>query len=139
MTLVAAPAARDVKAFIPSQDFAVSLGFYEAMGWTCNWRGDGVAELELGGARFLLQKYYTREWAENAMLYIDVDDAAAWHAHALAVIEGPVRFPACAPRSPRLRVARRARDLRLGPVRRAAALRAAGGVARSPVSACPSP
>lgn len=85
-TLPTAPTAHDVKPFIPGRDFNLSLRFYEAMGWRCNWRHDGLAELEIGRARFYLQKYYTREWAENTMMYIDVDDAAAWHQHAQALV-----------------------------------------------------
>ena len=85
-TAAAAPLAHDVKAFIPSRAFELSLRFYEAMGWQCNWRHDGLAEREIGKARFYLQKYYVREWAENAMLYIDVDDALAWHQHAQRLV-----------------------------------------------------
>lgn len=95
-----APTVLDVKAFIPSRSFNLSLAFYEAMGWHCNWRHDGVAELEIGPSRFYLQKYYAREWAENAMLYIDVDDAAAWYAHAQGIINSE-EFPGVRAEEPR--------------------------------------
>lgn len=81
-----APAARDAKPFVPAKDFAASLAFYTDLGWTQNWNAGGLAELELAGARLLLQDFYAKDWAENWMLYVDVDDADAWYAHARRVI-----------------------------------------------------
>lgn len=82
-----APTARDVKVFVPSRDFALSLRFYSRLGWQCNWQHeDSLAEIELAGVRLYLQNYYAREWAENFMIYVPVDDAAAWHAHLLGVL-----------------------------------------------------
>lgn len=82
------PAARDVKVFVPTKDFEHSIRFYEALGWTCNWRGEGLAEIELASVRLYLQKFYAKEWAENFMIYIVVDDAAAWHAHVAQILAG---------------------------------------------------
>lgn len=94
------PLANDVKVFVPSKDFNVSVAFYEALGWRCNWRSDGLAEMELAAARLYLQKYYTREWAENSMIFVDVDDAQAWYAFALGVIESGA-FPGTRVEEPR--------------------------------------
>jgi len=81
-----APVAQDVKPFVPARDFDVSLQFYRALGWAMNWREGGLAELQLGDARMLLQDVYVPEWAENFMLYVPVDDAGVWHRHAADVI-----------------------------------------------------
>ena len=90
-----APAASDVKVFIPARDFEESLRFYEALGWTRNWRHDGLAEIELAGVRLYLQDFYVPAWAENTMIYVVVDDARAWFDQASAVADGfpdePVR------------------------------------------------
>ncbi|MEL7340022.1 MAG: glyoxalase, partial [Bacteroidota bacterium] len=65
----------DQKVFVPSKDFELSLSFYQALGWTLNWRHEGgLAELELGNHRFFLQKYYQKDWAENFMIYLNVSD-----------------------------------------------------------------
>ena len=80
------PIASDVKPFVPARDFELSRRFYKGLGWTENWSSDTIAELELGGARIYLQNYYAEEWANNSMLYIDVDDAGAWHNLAEKVI-----------------------------------------------------
>ncbi|HHP7237671.1 VOC family protein [Longibacter sp.] len=77
----------DAKPFVPALDFATSLRFYTALGWRLNWKADGLAELEVADARILLQDFYVDEWAQNWMLYVTVDDAAAWYEHARNVIE----------------------------------------------------
>ncbi len=80
-------AAKDVKVFVPSRDFHLSLSFYEKLGWKKNWvHEESLAEMELGGVRFYLQNYYHREWASNFMLYIDVENTEAWYDHAKAII-----------------------------------------------------
>ena len=82
------PAASDVKVFVPAKNFQESLAFYEAMGWQVNFRSesDDLAELELANCRFYLQDYYNKDWANNFMLLIAVDDAQAWYEHAGQVI-----------------------------------------------------
>ena len=80
------PIATDVRVFAPAKDLDTSIGFYTALGWRLVWRDDGLAELELAGHRFLMQNYYAKDWAENFMFHISVDDAAAWHAHAETVV-----------------------------------------------------
>lgn len=87
-----APLARDVRVFVPTRDHALSVAFYEALGWRRNWREGGLAELELAGVRLWLQDYYAKDWAENFMIHVAVEDARAWHGHAARVIAGG-RFP----------------------------------------------
>lgn len=70
----------DVKVFVPARNFQLSRAFYEALGWTTNWvHEEGLAEMELGGTRFLLQNYYRKAWANNFMFYINVEDVEAWY------------------------------------------------------------
>lgn len=68
-------AATDVKPFVGSKDFALSRDFYVAMGWSLNFDAGDLAELQLGDHRFYLQKYYQRQWCDNTMLHITVNDA----------------------------------------------------------------
>lgn len=79
---MAGPAVREMKVFVPARDWEVSLAFYKAMGCTENWRHEsGLAELQWGTTKFLLQNYYHKDWAENFMMQVMVDDAAAWYDH----------------------------------------------------------
>lgn len=83
-----APKALDVKVFVPAEDFQLSLQFYTTLGWQLNWEHEGgLAELELGGSRFFLQNFYAKEWAENFMLYIPVEDVQAWFDHISQILE----------------------------------------------------
>lgn len=72
--------------FIGAKAFEISRDFYVALGWKLNWDRGELAELELGGCRFFLQRFYQKQWCENSMLRIAVADAEAWHAHASDVI-----------------------------------------------------
>ena len=80
------PTATDVKVFVPAMNFQESFEFYTALGWTSNWQDDGLAELELANSRFYLQNYYNKDWANNFMMHITVEDAKAWWQHASQVI-----------------------------------------------------
>ena len=82
------PVATDVKVFVPAMNFAQSLAFYKAMGWHLDWKADdnSLAVLELADNRFYLQNYYAKDWADNFMMHITVEDAHAWWHHALNVI-----------------------------------------------------
>ena len=71
----------DLRAFVPSKDYAVSKAFYEAMGFTKTWEGDGMAQFEIGHNRFFLQNGYEKVWAENCMLNLVVQDVWAWESH----------------------------------------------------------
>jgi hypothetical protein len=69
-------------------NFAESVDFYSQLGWQLNFRAeaDDLAEFELAGQRFYLQNYYHKDWANNFMMHISVDDAQAWFDHAQRVI-----------------------------------------------------
>ena len=80
-------AVHDVRTFVPAADFARSVAFYEALGWTTAWTtGGGLALMELGGYRFMLQDLFVKDWAENFMLTIVVSDARAWYERAVDVL-----------------------------------------------------
>lgn len=76
----------DIKPFVGSKDFDLSRDFYIDLGWTLNFEGGDLAELELGGCRFYLQKYYEKKWCENTMLHLTVHDANEWFEHVTAVL-----------------------------------------------------
>lgn len=80
-----APTATDLRPFIPAIDFALCKRFYAALGWQVHDVDKGLALVTLGDAQhFYLQDYYVRALAENCMLHLTVDDAAAWHRHVAA-------------------------------------------------------
>ncbi|MES2603775.1 MAG: VOC family protein [Pseudomonadota bacterium] len=69
-----------VRPYLPAKDFELSKRFYEKLGFEKVLDGE-VAIFRLGGSGFLLQRYYSKEWAENCMLQLMVDDLDQWWAH----------------------------------------------------------
>lgn len=84
--------ASDVRPFLPSKDFDLSKEFYAALGCKLEWSDEDLALFNLGGFRFYLQRHHAKEWADNAMLHISVEDAAACHAAISELLESG-RFP----------------------------------------------
>ncbi|MEM9878181.1 MAG: glyoxalase [Pseudomonadota bacterium] len=78
--------ARSLKAFIGARDYALSRKFYRALGWQLYDITPDLTDVSLGDHHFLLQRYYEKTWCENTMLFLEVDDAAAWRAHIDAVL-----------------------------------------------------
>ena len=84
--------------FVPSRDFEVSKGFYEAVGFEKVLDGE-VAIFNAGSGGFILQRFYQKEWAENFMMQLMVDDLDAWWAHIVS-LDLPARFGVKPPKPP---------------------------------------
>lgn len=87
--------------FLPARDFAKSKRFYEALGFEKRLDADDVAIFRVGRGEFLLQAHFQKEWAENFMMQLMVDDLDAWWAH-LRSLDLPGRFGVAPPRAPAL-------------------------------------
>jgi uncharacterized glyoxalase superfamily protein PhnB len=84
--------------FLPSKDFAASKSFYEKIGFRKLLDAD-VAIFELGASSFILQNYFKREWAENCMMQLMVDDLDAWWMH-IEALDLVATFGVASPRPP---------------------------------------
>ena len=84
------------RAFIPAKDLDLSKAFYQALGFKKLLDGD-VAIFGVGASAFILQRYYKKEWAENCMMQMMVDNLDAWWKQALDL---PKLFGAQAPKAP---------------------------------------
>jgi predicted enzyme related to lactoylglutathione lyase len=73
------PNITDQRVFLPTKDLGQSIEFYRRMGWQMRFQDESLALMELGASHIFLQKYYRKEWAENTMVHLVVDDAASWH------------------------------------------------------------
>lgn len=59
--------------FVPSgKDFGKAIDFFEALGFSQQWKQDGVAGLRFGGAYFILQEYDNIVCQENMMVTYEV-------------------------------------------------------------------
>ena len=84
--------------FIPTRDFDASKAFYEALGFEKLVDGE-VAVFRAGSGEFILQQYYQKDWAENFMMQLMVDDLDAWWAH-IERLDLPARFGVPVPKPP---------------------------------------
>ena len=84
--------------FIPAKDFDLSKRFYETLGFD-KVLDDDVAIFNAGSGGFILQRYFQKEWAENFMMQLMVDDLDAWWAH-INTLELAKQFGVRPPREP---------------------------------------
>ena len=84
--------------FLPAKDFELSKRFYEALGFEKLLDTD-VAIFRIGQGVFRLQPYYQKDWAENFMLQLMVDDLDQWWAH-IQSLDLPGRFGVAPPKAP---------------------------------------
>ena len=89
-----------VRPFLPAKDFDVSKRFYEALGFVKEL-DDEVAIFRVGASSFLLQRHFQKQWAENFMMQLMVDDLDAWWTH-IASLNLPQQFGVPAPKAPAL-------------------------------------
>lgn len=90
--------AESARLFLPSKDFVVSKNFYERVGFKKLLDSD-MAIFEMGAGSFILQNYYQKDWAENCMMQLMVDDLDAWWLH-LEALDLPATFGIASPQSP---------------------------------------
>jgi catechol 2,3-dioxygenase-like lactoylglutathione lyase family enzyme len=76
----------ELKVFVPSKDFDVSKRFYQDLGFTVASLNEGLAYIRHGGSAFLLQKFYVKEFAENLMMHLLVEDVESWWERAHEVL-----------------------------------------------------
>ena len=72
---------KHLKAYVPAKDFEQSKRFYTALGFSISEGWGGTADFEFNGNQFRLQDYYVKNWADNFMIVMSVDDVDAWHQH----------------------------------------------------------
>jgi predicted enzyme related to lactoylglutathione lyase len=84
--------------FLPAKDFDRSKAFYEALGFDKVLDGE-VAIFNAGSGGFILQRYYQKDWAENFMMQLMVDDLDAWWTHTQS-LDLAARFGVQSPKPP---------------------------------------
>jgi uncharacterized glyoxalase superfamily protein PhnB len=67
-----------ISPFIPARDYALSLHFYQALGFALAYHSEKLSRLQHGESAFFLQNYYVADWADNCVLHLQVDDLEPW-------------------------------------------------------------
>lgn len=64
-----------IEPFVPSgENFEGSKQLFLELGFKINWDAGDYVGFEKDGCRFILQKYINKEFAENFMISVKVDD-----------------------------------------------------------------
>jgi len=66
--------AKSIRAFIGARDFEVSRSFYQSLGFEETLISEKLSLFTIGALSFYLQDYYVKEWIENSMILLEVDD-----------------------------------------------------------------
>ena len=98
--MVEDPGTASARPFLPAKDFGKSKAFYEALGFTKQLDGE-VAIYRMGASSFVLQNHYQKEWAENFMMQLMVDDLDAWWQR-IDSLDLPAQFGVPAPKPPKM-------------------------------------
>ena len=87
--------------FVPAKDFEASKKFYADLGFELEPVDEGLVHVSIGQFSFLLQDYFTEQWAGNFVMHMLVDDLNGWWAH-IAALDLAARYGVESPRPPKL-------------------------------------
>ncbi len=82
-----------LRPFIGSKDFNVSRSFYRELGFEETIIDKSMSVFKTGNLAFYLQDYYAKEWIENTMLFLEVDDTQRYY-NDLQALHLPTKYPA---------------------------------------------
>ena len=66
--------ARSIRAFIGAKDFGISRGFYRDLGFEESILSHNMSFFKIGGLGFYLQDAYVKDWIDNTMIFLEVED-----------------------------------------------------------------
>ncbi len=83
--------AKSIRPFIGAKDFDVSRQFYRELGFTESTISHDMSYFSTDGMGFYLQEYYVKDWIDNTMLFLEVDDVER-HWNELKGLELPAKY-----------------------------------------------
>jgi hypothetical protein len=71
---------QSLEPFVPSgNNFEGSKQLFQELGFNINWDAGGYAGFEKDGCKFILQQYDNKEFADNFMISVRIDNAAEFY------------------------------------------------------------
>ncbi len=77
--------ALSLRPFIGAKDFEVSKRFYRDLGFKETVISPDMSVFEIEKIAFYLQDYYIKDWINNTMLFLEVEDVACHYNELLAL------------------------------------------------------
>ncbi|RFZ84136.1 glyoxalase [Mucilaginibacter terrenus] len=84
--------AKSLRPFIGSKDFNTSRSFYRDLGFEEFVISPNMSVFKTGAMAFYLQDYYQKDWIENTMIFLEVDDVSRFWDE-LVVLDLPSKYP----------------------------------------------
>ena len=70
--------AKSIRPFIGARDFKLSRSFYKDLGFEERVLTHNLSLFKTDGLGFYLQDAYVRDWVDNTMLFMEVDDVTRY-------------------------------------------------------------
>jgi hypothetical protein len=83
--------AKSIRPFIGAKDFNLSRGFYRDLGFQEYTIAHNMSLFKTGEMGFYLQDAYVKDWVDNTMVFLEVDDVAR-HWNELKALNLPDRY-----------------------------------------------
>ena len=83
--------AKSIRAFIGAKDYDLSRRFYRDLGFEETVLSDDMSVFKTNGLAFYLQNAYVKEWIDNTMIFLEVDDVNR-HWEELSELDLPARY-----------------------------------------------
>lgn len=71
--------AKSIRPFIGTKDFEISRNFYRDLGFEEVTLGENMSVFKSGEMAFYLQNAYVKDWVDNTMIFMEVDDVARFY------------------------------------------------------------
>jgi hypothetical protein len=77
--------AKSIRPFIGAKDFEISRGFYLDLGFEETILAPNLSVFKINEIAFYLQDYYVKDWIDNTMIFVEVDDVKGYYSELLAL------------------------------------------------------
>jgi catechol 2,3-dioxygenase-like lactoylglutathione lyase family enzyme len=76
---------KSIRPFIGAKDYEVSRSFYRDLGFEETILTDNMSVFKTGSIAFYLQNGYVKDWVDNTMIFLEVDDVSRYWNELLAL------------------------------------------------------
>lgn len=77
--------AKSIRPFIGAQNFELSRSFYRDLGFQESLLTSNMSYFKTAGLGFYLQDAYVRDWIDNSMIFLEVEDVDRFWTELLAL------------------------------------------------------
>ena len=70
--------AKSIRPFIGAKDFIISRSFYRDLGFEESVLSSNMSVFKTNGLAFYLQDAYVKDWIDNTMIFLEVDNVARY-------------------------------------------------------------